>query len=370
MSTTPKPILLIGEAWGEQEAKIREPFVGPSGYALLRMLHEASILTLADTDQRHISRYYDTYDPSHLNEVWTAHASELRRTNVFNLHPTANDLTTLCGTKTEGLDGYPALTGSKHLLPDYECELDRLSDEILSLDPNLILCLGNTPMWALGGRTGIKKWRGTTFESTHCVSGYKCLATYHPSAVLRGWELRPYVIADFMKARRESAFPEIRRPAREIWIEPTFDDVERFIADHISTDRPLSVDIETSGTRITCIGFGYSDIAIVVPFDDERAARGSYWPTASDERAIWRLIQGMLEDPRIPKLFQNGLYDIAFLYRSMKVKVLGAAEDTMLLHHALQPEMIKDLGFLGSIYADEGAWKHMRKRTKTIKRDA
>jgi hypothetical protein len=53
----------------------------------------------------------------------------------------------------------------------------------------------------------------------------------------------------------------------------------------------------------------------------------------------------------------------------MGIRVMGAAEDTMLAHHALQPEMIKDLGFLGSVYTDEGAWKHLGKRAKTIKGD-
>jgi hypothetical protein len=42
----------------------------------------------------------------------------------------------------------------------------------------------------------------------------------------------------------------------------------------------------------------------------------------------------------------------------------------MLLHHALQPESEKSLGFLGSIYTDEASWKTMRQRGKTtIKRD-
>ena len=34
-------MLLIGEAWGEQEAKIRKPFAGESGKELWRMLGEA-----------------------------------------------------------------------------------------------------------------------------------------------------------------------------------------------------------------------------------------------------------------------------------------------------------------------------------------
>jgi DNA polymerase I-like protein with 3'-5' exonuclease and polymerase domains len=78
-----------------------------------------------------------------------------------------------------------------------------------------------------------------------------------------------------------------------------------------------------------------------------------------------------LEDQAIRKVFQNGLYDIAFLWRSYGIKTLGGAEDTMLLHHALQPEALKGLAFLGSVYTNHGPWKSERKTsTETIKRDA
>ena len=81
-----------------------------------------------------------------------------------------------------------------------------------------------------------------------------------------------------------------------------------------------------------------------------------------------RLMRSVLEDRTIRKLFQNGAYDITFLWRSYGIKTMGAAEDTMLLSHALQPESLKSLGYLGSIYSDEGSWKHMRKKEETIKR--
>jgi DNA polymerase I-like protein with 3'-5' exonuclease and polymerase domains len=84
----------------------------------------------------------------------------------------------------------------------------------------------------------------------------------------------------------------------------------------------------------------------------------------------WRIVRRILENPRTPKLFQNGMYDIAFLWRAYGIKTVNAAEDTMLLQHAIQPEALKGLGYLGSIYSDEGSWKHMRKKDETIKRDA
>ena len=78
----------------------------------------------------------------------------------------------------------------------------------------------------------------------------------------------------------------------------------------------------------------------------------------------------VLIDSSIPKLFQNGLYDIAFLWRAYGIGVMGCAEDTMLLSHSLQPESLKGLGYLGSIYTDHGAWKSEHKLNQTIKRDA
>jgi hypothetical protein len=64
------------------------------------------------------------------------------------------------------------------------------------------------------------------------------------------------------------------------------------------------------------------------------------------------------------------LYDLHHLWRNYGISVRNAEEDTMLLHHALQPESPKGLDFLGSVYTDEAAWKLMRQRGKTtIKRD-
>ena len=364
-----KPIVLVGEALGESEVKLGGlPLVGPSGAELIRMLGEAGIIELSSFDRDYIHRYYLESNPAHIAAIWDLHP-EVYRTNVFALHPPKNDLLHFCGDKRDGIPGYPALLKSKYVRCEFADELTRLGTELLNLDPNLVVCLGNTPLWALAGQTGISKIRGTTLLSTHTVADFKLLPTYHPAAITRDWSLRPTTIADLMKAKRESAYAEIRRPPREIWIEPSLDDIRAFIDQHIHGCDLLSCDIETSGSRVTCIGFAPSPaVAIVIPFDDPRTKSGCYWPTRKDERACWNLVRSVLEDRTIPKLFQNGAYDITFLWRSYGIRTLGAAEDTMLLSHALQPESLKGLGYLGSIYSDEGSWKHMRKKEETIKR--
>lgn len=370
MAGSLKPIVFVGEAWSDSDLRSKQAFSGSSGIELFRMLNEAGVVRATSLDREMINKYYATQDPTITKTLWSLH-SEIYLTNVFNLKPDRNDPDSFCGGKADGIPGYPPLNKSRYVRAEFEPELDRLCAEILDRDPNLVVCLGNTALWALAGRTGIMKIRGTTLESTHTVAGFKLLPTYHPSAVNRQWELRPTVIADLMKAKREAASDRIIRPEREIWIEPSIADILEFERNHINGCELLSVDIETSGSRVTCIGFAPSPrTAIVIPFDDWRAKNGNYWASKEDEYKCWSIVRRILNDPNTPKLFQNGVYDIAFNWRAYGVKTVGAAEDTMLLQHALQPEALKSLGYLGSIYSDEGSWKHMRKKDETIKRDA
>lgn len=362
-----KPIFLLGEAWGANEARVKAGFCGASGIALFRMLVDAGLLTLTSEDQSYINLYYNNGDPSMIDMVWRMHP-EFHRSNVFEVHPPDNDLIHLTGPREEGIPGYAKLYKG-YIRDEFRPHLERLADELITVDPNIVVALGGSAMWALTGNSAITKLRGTTRVSTMLATGYKLLPTYHPAAVLRQHELRSVTVADLIKAGRESTFPEIRRPRREIWIEPTLEDIETFCDNYITNCDLLSVDIETAGTQITEIGFAPSTtLAIVIPFFDRRKKNRSYWPTTEAEQAVWRIVRRVLEDRTIRKLFQNGLYDIAFLLRAAGIAVRGASEDTMLLHHALQPEMLKGLGFLGSLYCDEGAWKGMRK-VATIKRD-
>lgn len=361
-----KPIFLLGEAYGDNEARINRPFVGASGIELLRMLNESGILELTADDQSYIRRFYDRGDPNLLDCVWNMHP-EVYRSNVFMQHPPANKLEHFCGPKKEGVPEFPALLKSKYVRQEFLHELERLADELVEVDPNLVMCLGNSALWALAGKTGVSKLRGTTSYSTHTVTGYKLLPTYHPAAVLRQWELRPVTVMDLIKAKREALYPEIRRPKREIWIQPELSDLDNFYQTHILGCKILSVDIENPGGPISCVGLAPSPaLALVVPI--LKSGR-PYWKSAADEKFVVRWLKAILEDPSIKKVFQNGLYDIAVLYRWWGIRVAGADHDTMLCHHALQPEALKGLGFLGSCYADEGAWKSQHK-DGTLKRDA
>lgn len=344
-------IAIVGEAWGAEEAKQRAPFVGGAGYELTKMLSQAGI-----------------------------HRADCFLTNVFNLHPPGNDLSFVCGPKEVAIASYPKLLRGKEkhhhyytgdwVRQEFTGELERLGHELVEVNPNLVIALGNTAMWALTGKTTISKLRGTTTISTRCATGFKLLPTYHPAAILRQWSLRPVAVADLQKAKREAEYPDIKRPAREIWIEPTLGDIYEFHERYIEGASLIAVDIETAGRDVTCLGIAPSKTrAIVIPFTNPQRKDGNYWPSGKDECDVWDYLRAVLEVAPPRKLFQNGLYDITFLFRSHGIRVAGAEEDTMLLHYSLQPESLKGLGFLASIYCDEGNWKDMRQHKKTIKRD-
>lgn len=332
-------IALVGEAWGEHEEYQRAPFVGPSGYELTRMLKEAGI-----------------------------HRADVHLTNVFNLRPKpSNDIENLCSPERVG--GYSSLKSGKYLKAEYFPEVERVRRELRELKPNITILAGNTAAWAILGNSGISKIRGAVLQS-QIIPGLKCLPTYHPAAILRDWSLRPVTILDLAKAKRESEFPEVRRPARDIYIEPSLEDLAAYEKTFLIPAKRISFDIETAGNQITCIGFAPDEkSAIVIPFVDNRVGTGSYWPTVYHESQAWAFVRRVLRSPQ-PKTAQNGLYDVHFLWRSYGITVNNFEDDTMLLHHALQPESEKGLAFLGSVYTNEASWKMMRQRGKTtIKRD-
>lgn len=334
-------IAIVGEAYGEEEARYGVPFIGKAGQQLDELLLEAGILR-----------------------------TDCFITNVFNLRPDGNNVSLLFRKKSEGdcITEWPALDRGLYLRPEYKGEVTRLHTELKELAPNLVILLGNTACWATLQRTAISKIRGTLCTSP-LFPGLKFLPTFHPAAILRQWENRPVTILDLRKAKREAEFPELRRPLREIWMEPSLEDLAVFYERFVLSADLMAFDVETANRQITCIGFAPTpDRAIVIPFHDPRENSGNYWRSSEDELAAWDWVQKYLNAP-CEKVAQNGLYDIQYLWVAHGITVANFTEDTMLCHHSLHPEAPKSLGYLGSVYTNEIAWKPNRPRGKELKRE-
>ena len=343
-------VAIVGEAWGENEDKHKVPLVGWSGVELARMLYEARI-----TKQFHLPQNSHNL-PYSLQAYWQS--TGLFITNTFAERPFGNNIEENWCVAKKDLPpdySYNYIKPGKYIHPQYLHHVERLFAELAEVKPNLIIALGGIACWALLGTTGVTKLRGAVAWSDK--AGAKVLPTFHPAYVLRQWQARPIVLQDLLKAAREAAFPEIRRPERWVTINPSLEDIREWMR---RPAKRYAVDIETAGGQITMIGFarGRSD-ALVIPFVKD--GKG-YWPSHEDEVRAWKLVKELLEGPQV-KIFQNGLYDLSYIVKA-GIRPKNCTEDTMLLHHSLFPELRKGLGFLGSVYTDEVAWKLMRSRPK------
>ena len=331
-------IMIVGEAFGQQEEEEGKPFVGASGQMLNGILRQVGI-----------------------------DRSDCILTNVFNFRPARNDIGTLfTSSAKDSVPGIVPMGRGKYLQRAYESSIRELRALRKSVNPNVIVALGNTALWALTHTVGIAKYRGSptlTYDERH-----KVIPTWHPAAILRQWELRPVAVLDFQKIKREAEYPELRRRSRELWLAPTLENIKTFYERYIIPAPFLACDIETNSDQITEIGFAPSrDRAINIPFWARDKFGGNYWDTKRQELEAWEWVRRICKEK--PLVGQNFQYDMQYLYRVMGITTPKMLGDTMLLHHSLQPELQKSLGFLGSIYTDEPAWKFMRTQSTTLKKE-
>jgi uracil-DNA glycosylase len=355
-------LLVVGEAFGESEAQMLQPFVGSSGKLLFELLGQAS------EEQREQHQVVVQKFPYDL--AWVRHRGDwleqvgIGLTNVFNLRPVDNKVETLGVEKKMAEPSIAAALGpfsrGKYLPQALRPQLSRLSQEIAEARPNVIVAAGATATWATLGLSGISALRGALSRghSAGVSPGVKVLPVFHPAYVMRMWEARPILLADLMKAFREADSPTFEYPQRTILHTPEISDVEEWTTDTLRLWPPALVcDIETAKRAITMVGFARSRTdALVVPFRLKEGTE-NFWPTVDNELRAWAAVEQLLGSG-IPLVFQNGMYDLQYLIR-MGLHISNPRYDTMLHHHSLFPEMKKDLGFLGSLYANERAWKPM-----------
>ena len=282
-------------------------------------------------------------------------------TNVFNKPSPSRGVMGFFGPKTSAPKHLKFFKRGKYLQSQHLPDLELLWKKVKKFQPNLVIAMGDVALWALTSEGSLKFARGRITSGHSAFPNQKILPTYSPAQIMAEWKLRPILLADLDKARRQAEFPEVIRPQRFIHLEPSIQDLYDFYAEYIEPCTMLDCDIETKGAIITCVGFAPStDRALVIPFFDEGKPHNNYWETELEELKAWRFVSRCLKSGK--KLGgQNFQYDMQYLWRQMGIKSPDFTDDTMLLHHALQPEMEKGLGFLASVYTDELAWKFMHK---------
>ena len=319
-------IMVIGEAPGADEEISGLPFVGTAGTELTKMLNEAGILR-----------------------------SECYLTNVCKYRPPENKIEFFFLDKQR--------TKPNELIKEGVAEL---LQEIATVKPALIIALGNTPLWALKNTNGITKWRGSmlTYRST------MLMPTYHPSHILRQWEVRSIAVHDFRRAKKAfdaNGWPEDNS---HIIVRPSFPDVMDVLgtltrrANESKDPLPLASDLETRLKYIACHGIAWSATeAISIPTLCVERPTG-YW-TLDEEVAIWERERTLLTHPNVEIVGQNYLYDAQYFARR-RGYIPRLRHDTMFQQHVAFAGLPKGLDFLSSMYCRHHVyWKDEGKEWNT-----
>lgn len=316
------PLVFVAEAPSDEEVIKREPLVGPSGRVFNAILRTAGI----ERDGVLLTNVFDRQAPNNDVRPWQADAQV--RAEAFA----------------------------------------RLAAELDQAGSNVVVALGNTALWAFAETSALTPFRGSVLTAKRIRAGQKVVPTLHPRAVMEQWKFLPVVVQDLTRALAEAAYPERRFPKVSVYVEPNLSEALEWL-DRMAHEPLVSVDIETGWGQITSIAFGTADEAMSIPFVDLRRPDRSYWRNPDDEFQVWRAVGRVLRDPAVRKLGQNFVYDAFWLWHWAGLPIYGYDEDTRLLHHALYPELPKDLAFMSG-YSDLGAWKQLGSKWSKDKRDA
>lgn len=311
-------IAIYGEAPGADEDRSGAPFVGRAGKYLDWALAEAGILR-----------------------------SQCFISNAISCRPPNNQFDSFEGIDAQGF-----------CRQGFEDELAHLRNAGVKV----IIPLGNNAKEYFGIEGGITKIRGSVYEK----HGFYLLPTWHPSYLQRmrytkqntKVDLKYVWLADLKKAKEIASSDW--EPAKERFIiEPTLEDIDEFLEAARANNESLALDIETTGLNpeyadVVCIGLARnSSDAICIPFLKKGGA--SYWNGIYEQRVIDKLNSAFSE---FKFLVQNALFDINFLRRKgYEINYECVSHDTLILHHAIAPELPHKLGFIVSTYGDTPYWK-------------
>lgn len=301
--------LAIAEAPGLEESISGEPLVGTSGSWLRGRPSE---------DGKRLGGFYNKIGVRD-EEVTFANCIQCRPPN--NVFPTDPDARSYISAEDAKLA--VAHCRAQHVVPLLTARKWQRVD-----------LLGAKPLEIVAGKTGgIHRWRGTPLVIPECGDKPVAVATLHPAAIARDQTFIPAVISDLAKST--ICPPENYIP------QPTLADVQAFTA------TTFAFDIETNPAtnEVLCVGMAAKPFyAICVPF------KGAY---LSELKRIFSNAESIIGHNAIQ-------FDMPIL-RQNSIQFSPSVEvwDTMLVQHLLQPDLPHGLDFLGSVFTNKPAWKHL-----------
>jgi uracil-DNA glycosylase family 4 len=313
--TLASSIAIIAEAPGRNEVAQGAPLVGGAGNILWK-----SIRTYCPTIKR-----ADCYT-----------TNVVKRQVSFGIGDSANQKPV----------GKQELIAWQHLL---KWELSHL--------PNLqyVLLLGNYAVEAILGRKGITNWRGSVLPVTVNDRMIAAVCTFNPAFCAR--DPMAHIIFDMDIADKLRPVVEGKYKPHDVGvhINPTAKNAVDYIRHCQASRDPIASDIEVIANETACIGLAASPHeAMCIAFRNEEDNLYS----VHEETEIRRQLQRLYAAPTTRMVWQNGGFDMAWLWFKDRIRCKQAYSDTMLGHHVLYPTMPHDLGFIVKQYTNHPYYKN------------
>ena len=316
---------LVGEQPGKTEIIRGKPFIGAAGQELNNCLNDAGL----NRQQGYLTNVIKDYD------------APLERYIQFGR--SAPNVTADC--------------------QQYLFELER---ELAALGPQCkaIIACGNLALWALTGRTGVTKWRGSILPHLNPLIKIPVIPIIHPATILppKRVYLNKHLITHDLKRVANLLNDSYMPCQRDIKIGPTFLEARTYlerVLELANQNHPVcAYDIEIYNEQVSCISFATSACeAISIPFI---CSQGDCY-SIEQEVELWMLITAILEHPRLPKIGQNISFDAHFLLRRYGIRTCNL-NDTMVAQQILMGDYPKGLDFITSIWTDHPYYKDEGKR--------
>jgi uracil-DNA glycosylase family 4 len=224
----------------------------------------------------------------------------------------------------------------------------QLEYEINTLNPPLLIPLGEISFSLLTGLKGIRKFRGSILPHKNprlTDLNIKVLPILGPYPFLfQDPALKFLTRHDFSKVTKHANHEPIPDSQYRVWVCKNAESLRNFLNRSFPDAKLLVFDIETYASIPTCISFCFDGVeSVCIPLIDYTMDR--------DQRALMsEMVAKVLASP-IPKVNQNIKYDVKILER-FGFQVSNVAGDTMLATSLLLSEFPKNLGFLTSIYTE------------------
>lgn len=320
-------LLVLGQAPGRTEMKMKAPLVGPAGDVFKECLHAAG-LTRREVYILNVWEDFVTTDLK--GDIW------LNGTCLWNKR----------GFTDAGMEAASATLG-----------------RIMNSGASTILALGQQALELCTGISNrIMKWRGSPLTGLDRIGTRFVIPTVHPAATIHGTYLWRYLlISDMRKALRQSQSAVSLAPQISCILRPTL----RQVLDYMEAARErgiVATDIEVVNHQVSCFSLAFQEReGMCVPFVD---SQGDLW-TEDEECQIWKAYADLLYDESVTKVNQNLVgFDAPFLMLQNNIIVRGPIGDPMIAQARLYPEFNKGIDFQASIHTDHVYWKDEGKMWK------